>query len=442
MGHRSCSEWLAWVDERHPNQPEYTQAVREVVEDVWELVEQDERYRRARVLERLTEPDRSVRFRVSWEDDAGEVHVSRGYRVQTCNALGPYKGGLRFHPSVNESILKFLGFEQTLKNSLTGLPIGAGKGGADFDPRNRSDAEIRRFCQAFMIELVRDIGPETDVPAGDIGVGDREIGYLFGQYKRSSGSFAGALTGKPVAFGGSELRAEATGYGVVYFAGNVLDRAGEALEGKRCAISGAGNVATYCARRLIEEGSKVVSLSDSGGTLVVEDGLSNEHLEWFSSQPRRLHDLADEFDLDYREDSKPWSLDCDLAFPCATQNELDDADARGLVDGGCGWVVEGANMPCQPEAHEVFSRGGVVLCPGKAANAGGVAVSALEMSQNASFQRWSRERVDKMLRGVMGRIHDACAEQFEDDGKPDYVRAANRAGFIRVAEALVAQGIG
>ncbi len=442
MAQQGCSEFLDRIDERHPNQPEYVQAVREVVADVWELVEQDARYRRARVLERLTEPDRSVSFRVSWEDDSGGAHVARGYRVQTCNALGPYKGGLRFHPSVNESILKFLGFEQTFKNSLTGLPIGAGKGGADFDPRKRSDAEVRRFCQAFMIELLRDIGPETDVPAGDIGVGDREIGYLFGQYKRSSGNFAGALTGKPLAFGGSELRSEATGFGVVYFTAAVLERAGETLDGKRCAVSGAGNVATYCARKLLEEGGTVVSLSDSGGTLAVEDGLSNDHLDWLGTRGRRLHDLAEEFGLAYREDSKPWSLECDLAFPCATQNELDAADARGLVDGGCGWIVEGANMPCDPEAHEIFAESKAVLCPGKAANAGGVAVSALEMSQNASFQRWTRKRVDKLLRGVMGRIHHACADQFEDADRPDYVRAANRAGFIRVAEALVAQGIG
>jgi glutamate dehydrogenase (NADP+) len=432
-------ETLAWLEARNLHQGEFLQAAREIVQDVWPLVEKNAAYRQGQIMQRLLEPDRVLSFRVTWETDDGKLAVNRGYRVQTSNALGPYKGGLRFHPSVNESILKFLGLEQTLKNSLTGLSLGSGKGGADFNPKHRSEAEIRRFCFAFMEELGGHIGAETDVPAGDIGVGPREIGFLFGQYKRMHGAFEGALTGKPDGFGGSALRPEATGYGVVHFAGCAMERADETLEGKHCAISGAGNVARFCAEKLIEIGAVVTSLSDSGGTLRVEDGLKDEHLHWLGSGGR-LQELAQACGLSFRENEKPWSEPCDVAFPCATQNELDAEDAETLADGGCRWVVEGANMPCTEAAIETFRAADVIVCPGKAANAGGVAVSAFEMSQNAAFERWSRGAVEKRLRRIMTDIHKSCVAHLPDYSLPDYIRAANRAGFVRVADAMVAQG--
>ena len=439
MSNQGYEDILQWLQERNPHATEFLQAAREIICDVWPLVESNAGYQRGNVLQRMLEPDRVLSFRVTWEQDDGELAVNRGYRVQMSNALGPYKGGLRFHPSVNESILKFLGLEQTLKNSLTGLSLGSGKGGADFDPKGRSEAEIRRFCYAFMEELGAHIGAETDVPAGDIGVGPREIGFLFGQYKRMSGAFEGALTGKPDGFGGSALRPEATGFGVVHFAACALQRAHESLRDQRCTVSGAGNVARYCAQKLIAEGATVVSLSDSGGTLLAEDGLVDAHLEWLRDG-RRLPDLAEEFDLDYREGEKPWRLECDMAFPCATQNELDGEDAEALAGNGCRWVIEGANMPCTAQAIEHFRNTHTVVCPGKAANAGGVAVSAFEMSQNAALVKWSRRAVERRLRRIMADIHQACAEQLPDNAKPDYIRAANQAGFRRVAEAMVAQG--
>ena len=439
MSDSDIQEVLDWVESINPHQPEYLQAAREIVRDVWPLVCERPAFRQQRIVERLLEPDRVLSFRVVWEKDDGSMAINRGYRVQMSNALGPYKGGLRFHRSVNESILKFLGLEQTLKNSLTGLSLGSGKGGSDFDPKGRSDAEIRRFCFAFMEELGNHIGADSDVPAGDIGVGPREIGFLFGQYKRMRGTFEGALTGKPDGFGGSALRPEATGFGVVHFAACALDRAGETLDDRRCAVSGAGNVARYCAQKLIQEGAVVATLSDSGGTLVAEDGLTEGHIERLADG-RRLNELADESGLEYQENVKPWDSGCELAFPCATQNELDEADAQSLVDGRCGWVVEGANMPCTEDAVEVLRDKGVVICPGKAANAGGVAVSAFEMSQNAVFERWSRDAVEKRLKRIMGEIHEACVRQIDSEGDPDYIRAANRAGFLRVASAMLAQG--
>ncbi|MEJ2534418.1 MAG: NADP-specific glutamate dehydrogenase [Gammaproteobacteria bacterium] len=440
MSHDTLDGLLEWLHERNPHQPEFIQAAEEILEDSWELIAASDEYRAKGVLERLLEPDRVISFKVTWEDDDGGIHVNRGFRVQTCNALGPYKGGLRFHPSVNESILKFLGLEQTLKNSLTGLQIGGAKGGSDFDPKPRSDREIRRFCQSFMLELAHHIGPETDVPAGDIGVGDREIGYLFGQYKRISRSFAGALTGKPVGFGGSALRTEATGWGVVYFAQCALARADGGLAGKRCLVSGAGNVARHCAEKLLEMDCTVLSLSDSRGALIVDSGIEREHLDGLEDSGGRLCELADEFGLDYVKDAKPWQQACDIAFPCATQNELGGEDAEALVGNGCRFVVEGANMPCDPRAIALFREEGVTVCPGKAANAGGVAVSTLEMAQNASFQSWSRDRVNEELREIMQGIHRRCIAKMEG-GDNDYIRAANRAGMSRVAQALAAQGI-
>ncbi len=434
-----AAETLSWLENRNPDQLEFQQAAREIVQDVETLVEESRDYREAKVLERLLEPDRVLSFRVVWEKDSGELAVNRGYRVQTSNALGPYKGGLRFHPSVNESILKFLGLEQTLKNSLTELPIGSGKGGADFDPKNASDSEIRRFCQAFMSELVHHIGPETDVPAGDIGVGGREVGYLFGRYKQLRRSFDGGLTGKPLGFGGSELRVEATGFGVVHFANAALALAEQELKGSRCAVSGAGNVARYCALKLLEQDCTVISLSNSRGVLIAEDGLSRSLVERLAESTAGLQELAEEFGHEFREKEKPWALECDLAFPCATQNELAEEDAKLLAETGCRWVVEGANMPCTQEAIDLFRERGVTVCPGKAANAGGVVVSALEMSQNAYFQRWSRGEVEKLLKQTMEAIHKRCANYLDEEER-DYVRAANRAGFVRVAEALVAQG--
>jgi glutamate dehydrogenase (NADP+) len=434
-----AAETLSWLESRNPDQPEFQQAAREIVHDVETLVDESTEYREAKVLERLLEPDRVLSFRVVWEKDSGELAVNRGYRVQTSNALGPYKGGLRFHPSVNESIFKFLGLEQTLKNSLTNLPIGSGKGGADFNPKDASDSEIRRFCQAFMSELVHHIGPETDVPAGDIGVGAREVGYLFGRYKQLRRSFDGVLTGKPLGFGGSELRVEATGFGVVHFADAALAFADEKLSGRRCAVSGAGNVARYCALKLLEQDCAVISLSNSRGVLVAEDGLSRSLVERLADNSAGLEELAEEFGYEFREEGKPWELECELAFPCATQNELTEDDAKLLTENGCGWVVEGANMPCTQEAIDLFRDRGVTVCPGKAANAGGVVVSALEMSQNAYFQRWSRGEVEKLLKQTMEAIHDRCAKHLDEDER-DYVRAANRAGFVPVAEALVAQG--
>jgi glutamate dehydrogenase (NADP+) len=431
---------------RSPGEPEFHQAVREFAEKVLPVVEADERYLRARVLERMTEPDRVIMFRVVWESDDGAIQVNRGYRVQFNNAIGPYKGGLRFDPSVNLSILKFLGFEQTFKNSLTTLPMGGAKGGADFDPKGRSDDEVMRFCQSFMTGLHRYIGKDVDVPAGDIGVGAREVGYLFGQFKRIQNEWSGALTGKGAAYGGSPLRTEATGYGCVYFAREILARSDDELEGKTCVISGSGNVAQYTAEKLIELGARVVTLSDRSGFVHDPDGLTLEKVRWVdelkTSRHGGLEEYAREWGATFHAGQSPWSVPCDVAFPCATQNEVDEADARQLIANGCRLVCEGANMPVTYEASKAFEQARVSHAPGKAANAGGVAISGLEMSQNAMRMSWSREEVDQRLRGIMRQIHERCVEHgYSRDGWVDYVGGANVAGFQKVAEAMLAFGV-
>lgn len=431
---------------RNPSEPEFLQAVHEVAQDVLPFIADKPIYQELKILERMAEPDRIVSFRVGWQDDEGEVHINRGYRIQGNNAIGPYKGGLRFHPSVNQSILKFLAFEQTFKNSLTSLPMGGGKGGSDFDPKGRSDAEIMRFCQAFMSELVNHIGPDCDVPAGDIGVGAREIGYLFGQHKRLTRQFQGILTGKGPSFGGSLMRPEATGYGVVYMMDNMLKHAGESLEGKTCLVSGSGNVATFCVSKLTELGAKAVTLSDSSGFIHDPDGIDSDKLAWVmdlkNNRRGRIEEYAKEFKCEFHAGEKPWSLPCDLAFPCATQNELSEVDAQALVKNGCYAVSEGANMPTTPGAVEVLQQGGVRLAPAKAANAGGVAVSGLEMSQNSQRYAWTSEEVDDKLKRIMASIHDQCVTYGEPrKDEVNYLKGANIAGFVKVADAMVAQGV-
>jgi glutamate dehydrogenase (NADP+) len=424
---------------------EFHQAVHEVAQSVMPVVESDARYARERILERMTEPDRVIMFRVVWEDDSGKVNVNRGYRVQFNNAIGPYKGGLRFDPSVNLSILKFLGFEQTLKNSLTTLPMGGAKGGSDFNPKGRSDDEVMRFCQSFMTGLFRYIGKDVDVPAGDIGVGAREIGYLFGQYKRLQNEWTGALTGKGAAYGGSLLRTEATGYGAVYFAREMLGEYEDGLEGRTCVVSGSGNVAQYAAEKLLELGARVVSFSDREGTVHEPDGVTAERLAWLidlkTNRHGALREYAREFGLEWREGLKPWSIPAELAFPCATQNEIQEEDARELAKGGCHAVCEGANMPVSPEGARMLASAGVLLAPGKAVNAGGVAISGLEMTQNAIRMSWSREEIDERLQRIMRRIHEQCVEHGQSNGRVDYVRGANVAGFLKVADAMLAYGV-
>jgi glutamate dehydrogenase (NADP+) len=438
--------FMSDVVRRNPGEPEFHQAVREFVEKVLPMVNADERYGKARVLERMVEPDRVIMFRVVWEDDDRAIQVNRGYRVQFNNAIGPYKGGLRFDPGVNLSILKFLGFEQTFKNSLTTLPMGGGKGGADFDPKGRSDDEVMRFCQSFMTGLARYIGKDVDVPAGDIGVGSREVGYLFGQYKRIQNEWSGALTGKGPAYGGSPLRTEATGYGCVYFAREVLARADEVLEGKTCTISGSGNVAQYTAEKLLELGARVVTMSDRHGFVHDPEGWTPEKVRWVEelkiARHGGLEEYAREWGVAFHAGEAPWSVPCDVAFPCATQNELDVDDARTLIANGCRLVCEGANMPVTYEASKVFEAARVSHAPGKAANAGGVAISGLEMAQNAMRMSWTREEVDERLRAIMRQIHERCVEHgYGADGWVDYVRGANVAGFLKVADAMLAFGV-
>jgi len=433
------------VIRQNPAEDEFHQAVREVAEKVIPWMEENPRYAEAHVLERLVEPDRIVVFRVAWEDDAGEVHVNRGIRVQQSNAIGPYKGGLRFDPSVSLSILKFLAFEQVLKNSLTTLPMGGAKGGSDFDPKGKSDRDVARFCHAFMTEMHRHIGKDVDVPAGDIGVGSREIGYLFGQFKRITNEFTGAITGKGPAFGGSLVRTEATGYGCVYFAGEMLSTRGDSLEGKRCVVSGAGNVALHAAEKLIEFGARVVTLSDRSGTLHLEEGIDAERLGEIKRiktvERGSLDDYGADAGLDLLEGTAPWEIPCDAAFPCATQNEIDESAARALLDNGCELVSEGANMPATTEAAHAFEASGILYGPGKAANAGGVAISGLEMTQNAMRLTWSREEVDRRLREIMRSIHEQCVEYGAEDGRVNYVKGANVAGFRKVADAMLAYGV-
>jgi glutamate dehydrogenase (NADP+) len=437
--------FMAGLESRNPGEDEFHQAVREVYADVLDEALENDDLRRAQILERMTEPDRTVIFRVTWETDGGELRANRAYRVQFNNSIGPYKGGLRFVKGLDLATLKFLGFEQTFKNALTGLPMGGAKGGSDFNPKGKSEREVMRFCQSMMVELHRHIGEDIDVPAGDIGVGEREIAYLFGQYKRLANRFAGVLTGKGMSFGGSAGRVEATGYGAAYFTELMLKRGGEDLEGKRCAISGAGNVSIHCAEKLVELGATVISLSDSGGTVHDPAGLDPEKLARVKQlklvDRGRLAEYAEHSGDEYLEGERPWGLECDLAFPCATQNELGAGDADRLIGNGCSAVIEGANMPLTLEATERLRAEGVAIAPAKAANAGGVAVSGLEQSQNAVRVSWSGETVDRQLREIIERIHEECVTHGElEDGSVDYRRGANRAAFRRVAEAMLAYG--
>jgi glutamate dehydrogenase (NADP+) len=438
--------FMSSVIERNKVEPEFHQAVREVVESVMPVVESVPAYRQAKILERMVEPERVIQFRVSWLDDRGQIQINRGYRVQMNSALGPYKGGLRFHPSVTLGILKFLAFEQVFKNSLTTLPMGGGKGGSDFDPKGKSDNEVMRFCQAFMLELFRHIGPDTDVPAGDIGVGGREIGYLFGQYKKLNNEFTGVLTGKGVNWGGSLIRPEATGYGATYFAEEMLKTRGDGFKNKRVAVSGSGNVAQYTVEKVNQLGGKVVTLSDSQGTIVDEAGIDAEKLKWVINLKNirrgRINEYATQFKgAAYLEGKRPWEVKCDVAFPSATQNEITAEDAKTLVKNGCVCVAEGANMPTTPEAVDVFLHAKILFAPGKAANAGGVATSGLEMAQNAQHLHWTREEVDSRLHDIMRAIHRTCVEHGKDGGFINYVKGANIGGFIKVADAMLDQGV-
>ncbi len=446
MKYKQVGEFLETVAARNPGQPEFLQAVTEVIESVWPHIEQNPRYAEQGLLDRLVEPERVIMFRVSWVDDRGEVRVNRGYRIQHNSAIGPYKGGIRFHPSVNLSILKFLAFEQTFKNSLTTLPMGGGKGGSDFDPKGKSDQEVMRFCQSFMTELWRHIGPNTDVPAGDIGVGGREIGFLFGQYKRLANEFTGVLTGKGLNWGGSLIRPEATGYGTVYFAQEMLKLAGRSLDGLRISVSGSGNVAQYAVEKAMQLGAKVITVSDSSGTVVDENGFTTEKLAVLMDVKNHLYgrvsDYAQRVGARFEAGKNPWHVPVDVALPCATQNELDGSDAETLVKNGVLCVAEGANMPSTADAVHVFERNRVLYAPGKASNAGGVATSGLEMTQNAMRLSWTREEVDARLLEIMQGIHRACVEYGrKPDGKVNYVDGANVAGFVKVADAMQAQGI-
>lgn len=440
----------AFMDEvrtRNGHEPEFIQAVQEVADTVIPYIVQHDIYYGKNILLRMVEPERLISFRVSWVDDDGEIHVNRGYRIQMNSAIGPYKGGLRFHPSVNASILKFLAFEQVFKNSLTTLPMGGGKGGSDFDPKGKSDDEVMRFCHAFMTELCRHIGPNTDVPAGDIGVGAREIGFLFGMYKKIRNEFTGVLTGKGLSWGGSKIRPEATGYGTVYFAQSMLKTKNEEIKGKTVVVSGSGNVAQYAAEKILQLGGKVLTLSDSGGYIYDKDGIDNEKLNFVmdlkNNKRGRISEYVEKYkSATYHEGKRPWEVKCDIALPCATQNELDGNNAKELVANGCICIAEGANMPSTPEAIHTFHDAKVLFAPGKASNAGGVATSGLEMSQNSLRISWTREEVDERLRGIMEDIHDSCIEYgVEENGYCNYVKGANIAGFVKVADAMLAQGV-
>ena len=432
---------------KNSHEPEFIQAVLEVAETVIPYIEANPKYKSTKILERITEPERVIQFRVPWLDDSGEVQVNRGFRVEFNSAIGPYKGGLRFHPSVNLSILKFLGFEQIFKNSLTTLPMGGGKGGSDFDPKGKSDNEVMKFCQSFMTELSRHIGPNTDVPAGDIGVGGREIGYMFGQYKRIRNEFTGVLTGKGINWGGSLIRPEATGYGTVYFAAEMLKTKGDNFNGKVVSISGSGNVAQFACEKATQLGAKVVTMSDSKGFIHDPNGIDAKKLSWImdlkNNRRGRIMEYASEFDgVSFHENEKPWSIKVDVALPCATQNELNEEQAKKLVENGCMAVAVGANMPCTPEAIAMFQSRRVLFSPGKASNAGGVATSGLEMSQNSLRFNWTSEEVDQKLHNIMLDIHKQCVNfGTQEDGYIDYVKGANIAGFVKVADAMIDQGI-
>lgn len=443
----SIKAFVEAVSARDKHEPEFLQAVQEVAEAVIPFMETQTRYQNKLLLERMVEPERTILFRVPWIDDEGKVRINRGYRIEMNSAIGPYKGGLRFHPSVNLSILKFLAFEQVFKNALTTLPMGGGKGGSDFDPKGKSDNEVMRFCQSFMTELSRHIGPNTDVPAGDIGVGGREIGYLFGQYKRLRNEFTGVLTGKGLSYGGSLIRPEATGYGNVYFTQNMLATKNDGLKGKKVVISGSGNVAQFAAEKAIQEGAKVLTLSDSSGFVYDKNGINAEKLAYImeikNERRGRISEYVDQYpEAEFHAGKTPWAVQCDVALPCATQNELNGDDAKTLVKNGCICVGEGANMPSTPEAIEVFHQSKILFSPGKASNAGGVATSGLEMSQNSLRLSWTREEVDEKLHGIMNNIHQACVEHGKNkDGYVDYVKGANIAGFVKVADAMLAQGV-
>jgi len=441
----SVNKFMDGVIAKNPEQKEFHQAVREVVESVWDFVEKNPHYREAKILERMVEPERVILFRVPWVDDKGEIQVNRGFRIEMSSAIGPYKGGLRFHPTVNLGILKFLAFEQVFKNSLTTLPMGGGKGGSDFDPKGKSDAEVMRFCQSFMSELFRHIGPNTDVPAGDIGVGGREIGFLFGQYKKLRNEFTGVLTGKGLNWGGSLIRPEATGYGQVYFAQEMLKTRGESFEGKTVVVSGSGNVAQYATEKATQLGGKVVTMSDSAGYIYDPKGIDAEKLAWIMDLKNvrrgRIKEYADHFKCTYVEGKRPWEIKCDVALPSATQNEISQADAKTLVANGCICVSEGANMPTEPAGIEVFLGAKILYGPGKAANAGGVATSGLEMSQNSMRLSWAREEVDDRLHRIMIDIHENCVQHGSQGGFIDYVKGANIGGFIKVADAMLDQGV-
>ncbi len=433
------------VEERNPGETEFHQAVYEVAKSIMPFVEDNRKYKDAKILQRMTEPDRIIIFRVNWVDDHGNIRVNRGYRVQFNNAIGPYKGGIRYHPTVSLSILKFLGFEQVFKNSLTTLPMGGAKGGANFDPKGKSDMEVMRFCQAFMTELFRHIGKDCDVPAGDIGVGAREISYLFGQYKRIANEFTGVLTGKGLAFGGSLIRTEATGYGCVYFAEEMLNSRGDSLKGKVCVVSGSGNVAQYAVEKALDLGAKVITLSDSSGFIYDPEGIDREKLAYVKELKNvrrgRIREYAEHFGCEYHEGQRPWHVPCQVAFPCATQNEIEGSDAKALLDNGCFVVSEGANMPTTIEGMDLFLKNKILYGPGKAANAGGVAVSGLEMTQNSMRLSWTREELDNKLRDIMKKIHKKCVTYGNKGDFVNYVDGANVAGFIKVADAMLAYGV-
>lgn len=443
---KKVTDFMETVIAKNPGEAEFHQAVREVVESILPFLEQNKKYLKAKILERIVEPERVIMFRVPWIDDKGDVRVNRGYRVEMNSAIGPYKGGLRFHPTVNLGILKFLAFEQVFKNSLTTLPMGGGKGGSDFDPKGKSDNEVMKFCQSFMTELARHIGPDTDVPAGDIGVGGREIGYLFGQYKRLRNEFTGVLTGKGLNWGGSLIRAEATGYGAVYFAEEMLKTRKESIKGKVCTVSGSGNVAQYTVEKVLDLGGKVVTLSDSGGYIYDKHGVDAGKLAYVKELKNvkrgRIKEYAEKYGCKYFKAGRwPWEVECDIAFPSATQNEVHAKDAKELVKNGCICVAEGANMPSTPEATEIFREAKILYGPGKAANAGGVAVSGLEMSQNSERLSWTKDEVDSRLREIMIKIHATCVRYGKEKGHVDYVKGANIGGFVKVAGAMLDQGV-
>lgn len=444
--YKSPKDFMAYVKERNPNQPEFHQAVEEVTTSVWPIIENNPKYQSANILERIVEPERTIMFRVTWVNDKGELKVNKGYRIQMNSAIGPYKGGLRFHPTVTLSVLKFLAFEQVFKNSLTTLPMGGAKGGSDFDPKGKSDAEVMRFCQNFMLELSRHVGADTDVPAGDIGVGGREIGFLFGMYKKLRNEFTGVLTGKGINWGGSLIRPEATGYGVTYFAQEMLKTRNEDFEGKTVAISGSGNVAQYAVEKVTSLGGKVVTLSDSDGTIYDPDGIGDAKLAYVmnlkNNRRGRIKDYVNEYkNAEYLEGKRPWEIECQVALPCATQNEISGDDAKTLVKNDCYCVCEGANMPTEPEGIKLFLDNQVLYGQGKAANAGGVATSGLEMSQNSMRLSWTRQEVDDRLRTIMKSIHDTCVRYGKEGDFINYVKGANVGGFVKVADAMVDQGV-